>query len=122
MSDDNNEQAIPEFDKSGWREEFIFWGGFEQLSQVFQSSVSLENLLDRKIISSILPTINLYLSAAMTGNQFPSNYKCQYYCRSVHYSLKYIQDDLNDVFQTEEQKKNDFFSRPKEPEEFLLLV
>ena len=81
-----------------WRGDFIQFGGFDQLLNIFQQYVQKDNLnpIEKNILLYILKIIKNYLTAAL-ATKYPHIYKIANYARLQQYTLDTIDENLTEA-------------------------
>lgn len=78
-----------------WRADFILYGGFEHLLNIFKEFTSKDHssldLFDKSILSFILKIFRNYLMAAL-AKKVPEVYKMNQFIKLIHFSLDLISE------------------------------
>lgn len=78
-----------------WRADFILYGGFEHLLNIFKEFTSKDHLtldlFDKSILSFILKIFRNYLMAAL-AKKVPEIYKMNQFIKLIHFSLDLISE------------------------------
>lgn len=97
--EEKKEREAKEEKANKWRAEFILYGGFDQLFNIFKEYSNKDHLsfdlFDKNILSFVLKILKNYLMAAL-AKKVENIYKINQFIKMIHFSLDLISDSFKD--------------------------